>query len=327
MSYGKQPSFTLTTEKTPLNRNPDEDPQPPYDEGFIGKTAAIKAAKEAILNQYGCDEAALDAMTAAASWKQNDGVDEYYIEWIGYDYFSENMARLWNYAARVNASSGEVIAAVSREEWEPMTGEKLTVDDENREFVRLDRLRRALYQAAGEADGKTIHDPLYIKNGTVLFMDWPLEEKAAYSLAVKPRIDQFLAEHPEDLDFYLDQDRNMEYTAAAYYIATTRHVYGLPDEKAIAETRAFDLACQAVCAQYGIAAERLKKGRIYVYYDVTDPDCPLWKFDIDIMNTAQDLSSPTRCFSAVNAYTGEIVILRTETPGSQTEPFAMSDFM
>lgn len=326
-AYGEEPSFTLTVQKTALNRNRNEDPHPPYDESFIGEDAAIRAARSAILEKYGCDEKTLDEMTAAVCCTQNDGADEYYVEFIGYDHFSEDMARLWNYATRVDAVTGAVLAAVSREEWEPMTGEKLVVDDTNREYVLEDRLRRALYQAAGETEDKTIHQPLYIKNDTVYFMDWTLEEKAEYSRTVKPRIDRFLAEHPEDAEYYLAQDRNRQYTIVAYYIATTRHAYGLPDEKAIPREQAFDLACQAVHAQYRTAVERLKSGKVCVYYDVTDPDHPLWKFEIDILNTALDLNSPYRFFAALDAYTGEIVTLQVENPRNPSDPAAMSDFM
>lgn len=40
-----------------------------------------------------------------------DGSHEYYIEFIGYEY-SDNLARIWSYAARVNADNGEVLAAI-----------------------------------------------------------------------------------------------------------------------------------------------------------------------------------------------------------------------
>ena len=325
MWHGEQPSFTFTDQKTFLNRNPNEDPQPPYDEGFIGEEKAVQAARKAVLDGYACGEEALDEMTVSVQTTQNDGRDEYYIEFIGYDHFSANLARLWNYAARVDAETGDVIAAVSREDWEPMTGQRLAVDDTNREFVQADQRRRALLRAAGETDADMETGAhLYLKNGLIWFMDWTLEEKAEYSHTVKPRIDQFMAAHPEDVDFYL---REGPYTVVGYYIATTRHVYGLPDDRAIPQEAAFENACQAIHDQYGTDLERLKKGRTYVYYDVTDPESPRWKFHIDILNTAVDMDTPPLYYIELDAYTGQTVLLRVQSPRIPGESFTPMNTM
>ena len=325
MWNGEQPSFTFTDQKTFLNRNPSENPQPPIQEDYIDDDEAVQTARQAILDQYACDEAALNEMTVSVQLTRNDGADEYYIEFTGYDHFSANYARLWNYAARVNAETGEIAAVVSREEWEPMTGQKLVVDDANREYVRADHLRRALCRAAGETEDDMEKDAhLYLKNGVIGFMDWSLEEKAEYSRTVKPRIDQFLAEHPEDLDFYLSES---DHTIVGTYIATTRHAYGLPDDQSMSQDDAFDLACHTVHEAYGTDIRRLEQGRIHVYYDVTDPNHPLWKFDMDILNTATDMKYPYRYFVALDAYTGEETVLRVQSTQIPNTAYSMSDFM
>lgn len=325
MGRGPQPSFTLTDQKTFLNRNVNEDPQPPYNEGFISEESAIQAARQSILEKYGCDESGLNEMTVSIQWTQNDDRDEYYIEFTGYDYISADYTRLWNYAARIDARTGETLAVISRPEWEPMTGQRLKVDDSNREYVREDQLRRALLRAAGETEADIESgERLYIKNGTFWFMDWSLEEKAEYSRTVKPRIDQFLAEHPEDLTFYMNE---APYSIVKYYIATTRHVYGLPNDQAIPQEAAFEKACQAIHDQYGTDMERLRQGRIYVYYDITNPEMPLWKFHIDILNTAVDLDTPPLYFIELNAYTGETVTLRVQSPRIPGEPFTPMNTM
>jgi len=323
---GAQESFTITWQCTDWMRPVDEHPLPPAAPPQVSRREALSAAKEALMAKYGCTEEALDAMRQDVSDWDTDGAAEYYIEFVGYDYFSANYARLFNYAARVDKETGRVVAAVSREDWEPMTDRRLVVDDSNRERVEQDRKDRALRLAAGETGNELTDRHLYYDEQYVPFEDWDLNAKAAYSQTVKPRIDAFLAAHGEDLAYYLDAEKDNWYTITACYIATTRHAYGLPDEGALAEEDAFRLACAALSDAYDVPREIIENGKKSVYYDVTSPGRPLWKFCVDVRNAGLGEDAPWAVFAALDARTGEVIVTHFK-PVNPEEGLRMSDFM
>ncbi len=126
--------------------------------------------------------------------------------------------------------------------------------------------------------------PLYVAlrafeqsvNEPKAFRTWTLEHKARWSAEMAPQIKQYFAENGDDNELLLG------YTMKAAMLYT----YGLPDDKAIPQERALDIAREALRSAYGLSDEELAllfdlKGAFYepcLFYDVTDPERPLWKF-------------------------------------------------
>ena len=70
-----------------------------------------------------------------------------------------------------------------------------------------------------------------------------------------------------------------------YELASICRVYGLPDEQAISQDEAIAISREALRTSYHLSDEELAllldNGSPYytcVYYDITDPANPLWKF-------------------------------------------------
>ena len=285
--------------------------------GLISRERALEIARLGLAEKYGVQEKVLGQMRAdTALYQEDDGSYEYYIEFVGYEY-SENLARIWSYAARVEADTGELLAAVSRKDWNPVTGRKLTADASpaTAQFVWAHDMQSLLRRAAGDpadSDWKL----LYNEKGEY-FYAWTLEEKAEFSRTVKPRVDQFLDENPEYAQ-YLQAAYEQEGQDGPPYYNVTRHIYGLPDEKALSQEKAVSLARQAVLERLAPEEEYLNSaGAVDVYYDVTNGEKPLWKVHFNTTGVIVYPEDPWGFFVSLDAYSGEIenCFIRTvETP-------------
>lgn len=109
---------------------------------------------------------------------------------------------------------------------------------------------------------------------------WTLEEKAAFYQMWRPIADAFEAENP-----YCHEEGSgiWEYT---------RNASGLPDEKAISQGDAAEIAVQAI-KELG---DEVSVDEFSVFYFVTDPLNPEWRF-----------ATPNR-FVIVHALTGEVLL-------------------
>lgn len=105
------------------------------------------------------------------------------------------------------------------------------------------------------------YNPIY-SFGTI-----SLEAKAYFSEHIRPLILKAVEENPDsELNDYLP-------------VAQTQYVYGLPGADCITEEAAQALAREAILAQRPIAAEMLERYTVQtVFFDITNPDKPLWKF-------------------------------------------------
>lgn len=267
---------------------------------------AEDAARRALDEKYPITLAELEELrTSTALYQEMDGSLEYYIEFIGYEY-SEQLARVWSYAARVNPENGEVLAAIKRDEWNQLTGRKLVADasPEMEKLIWENDMQDALRRAAGDESGNGWN--LNVNKKGEYFYAWTLEEKAAYTEKYKPLIDQFLAENVEYAQMLQDRYDAGQDGFPDYY-NTTRHAYGLPDEKSISQEKARKIGYQAILETLNAPKDILDQAwAINVYYDVTDSEKPLWKF---FYNTIADDTGPDEAwgyFVSINAYTGEI---------------------
>lgn len=98
------------------------------------------------------------------------------------------------------------------------------------------------------------------------FYGMSLWDKAVWSRDVRPLILQALADDPET--YANDYD----------LISKATYIYGLPSLDDIPQQTAFDIASRAVMETFDVSQDVLSLFECYAYYDITDPETPLWKF-------------------------------------------------
>lgn len=109
--------------------------------------------------------------------------------------------------------------------------------------------------------------------GSYLIREWSLEAKAEYSAIIQN-------EFPDVHSGNMGLSRNMLNMVKHREIAASiQHVYGLPEQEDIQLDDALDLARDHVYSKYGLDEEtNADRYTYYEYYDITNPDQPLWKF-------------------------------------------------
>ncbi len=140
----------------------------------------------------------------------------------------------------------------------------------------------------------------HIRDGIYNFDFWPLEDKKAVTDMLRPVILENMAENPD----YADQTR----------IFWATHFYGLPDEKAIPQEKAIEIGKAQLTTTFGLNNEQAALlGKVGLFYDVTDPENPLWKVTLrlnegtgeEAMAIGLSISGTYRVF--IDAYTGEVL--------------------
>lgn len=109
-------------------------------------------------------------------------------------------------------------------------------------------------------------------NPPYFFEDWPLEGKAEASR----RMNRLAAA--------VEAAGDSEYVGAMW-MAIASFTYGLPGEGDLTQDEARRLADEAILSRYNISADVLALyNSVDVYFDITNPDAPLWKFFYGIRN-------------------------------------------
>lgn len=153
--------------------------------------------------------------------------------------------------------------------------------------------------------------------GDMYFPFWPLEDKVAVTNMLRPIILENMAEMPG----YADQTN-------LYWV---KHIYGLPDDKAISQEQAVALARKQLTLDFGLTEDQAALlDRVGVFYEITDPASPLWKITLRIGEnrdaaTAAALPLDAHYRVVLNAYTGQVVEAHslTETDTSTPENIAL----
>ena len=116
------------------------------------------------------------------------------------------------------------------------------------------------------------------------------EERAAYSKEYIPKEEAALRLKPSSADAISNYD-------------FTRCVYGIPDESVLPEADALEIAREVLMESFGRSAEwTIYSGR-ESYFDITDPEKPLWKFFFTHFDGVEQKKYVVR----LDAKTGEIV--------------------
>lgn len=131
------------------------------------------------------------------------------------------------------------------------------------------------------------------------FSAWPLTAKKYFTDHIAPVILANAVGHEEDYE-------PIDMLAAAQYR------YGLPDEKAISQEAALDIARAAMQQTFDLTELEMQiYSRAMVFYDITDEEKPLWKFTI-FFNPEKIPSTPIGDYrivhkAIVDAYTGQLI--------------------
>ncbi len=165
-------------------------------------------------------------------------------------------------------------------------------DQVQRSYTTLSDLWR---ERCGEL-GMTEH---YFNAKGDYYYAWSLEEKAAFSQMWIPIVNEYEATHP-----YFDGKGSGVWE-------WTRNVNGLPDENAIEQATAVQIALQAIEKECG---DKLTAEDVYVFYFVTDPAKPEWR-----------IANATR-YVTLDAYTSKVLSVKWKgQPGENLD--AISDFL
>ncbi len=156
--------------------------------------------------------------------------------------------------------------------------------------------------------------------GDYYFPFWPLEDKKSVTDMLRPIILANMAENPD----YADQTN--------IYWAT--HFYGLPDESAISQEKAIEIAKRQLTTTFGLSDKQAAMfGKVGLFYEVTDPANPQWKITMRLNNgtgteaAAIGLDVGSNYRVVINAYSGEVMENHyfTEVNANNPEDVAMSN--
>ena len=235
---------------------------------MISEAQAVTAAREAILSARGLEEDALDAALPVADLyvtQQQPDRPRWNVQFKffreGSDSYVERV-----YSAVVDASSGEVIS-------DPDTG--VPHPDEAAAQQSAARPDTPLFQAI-DAMAESVQRDI------ASFPAWPLALKAEYARDIAPRVRAIV--DSGDLT-PLDNGAGPN----LYVIAAAAYDYGLPGEGDLAQEDALERAREAVRERFDLSREALSLYTdVFVYFDATDPDAPLWRFVLQPEMGARD---------------------------------------
>jgi hypothetical protein len=271
--------------------------QVPVGEDSISKDEAVRIAKEKITRAFDLVADYFDTDTEVFAVYYVSIQDTSWERWlVGFNNYSDKEA---SYSVCVDGKTGEVV----EDKWRGVqTPEKQRATQELEFTPELDdfiRAIQAMYKKVEEEVGGL----------TYAFGAWPLEYKAEYSKTVNS-LARLAKGSMTDIEF----DSYLMGYGGAIQLAKSAFEYGIPDEKSITQEKAKAMADAALLDKYPISADALSLyDYIWVYYDVTDPCAPLWKFlyvgtlDGNMREALGKEQERLEYKIELNAYSGEVV--------------------
>ena len=281
-----------------INPNALEDPNDIFfvnpEPGDITEKEAIAIAKKAVIKVRHVPESEINAAQAVADLYVTEERPEYRRWFITFNLFAEGSktyVERW-YEVFMD-SKGNLIADADygTELLEARTA-SLETNDRNKVYPPI--LSR--YQEYAEYEGS------YEEGDKYLVREWSLESKAEYSQELRPQVLALL--ESGDLAELTDMDARYP-VPHQEIVASTMYAYGLPREDDIPLDDARNLARLFVWNRYGLEEqENTDHYCYYEYYDVTNPDLPVWKF-VFFPESFAGMSEVPVYRVVLNAYTGE----------------------
>lgn len=236
------------------------------DGGVITEAEAVAAAREAILSARGLEEDALDAALPVADLyvtQQQPDRPRWNVQFKlfreGSDSYVERV-----YSAVVDARSGEVLSDTGATHPDEAAAQQIAARPDTPLLEAIDAMAES------------------VQRDIASFPAWPLALKAEYTRDIAPRVRAIV--DSGDLT-PLDNGAGPN----LYVIAAAAYDYGLPGEGDLAQEDALERAREAVRERFDLSREALSLYTdVFVYFDATDPDAPLWRFVLQPEMGARD---------------------------------------
>ena len=236
------------------------------DGGVITEAEAVAAAREAILSARGLEEDALDAALPVADLyvtQQQPDRSRWNVQFKlfreGSDSYVERV-----YSAVVDARSGEVLSDTGATHPDEAAAQQIAARPDTPLLEAIDAMAES------------------VQRDIASFPAWPLALKAEYARDIAPRVRAIV--DGGDLT-PLDNGAGPN----LYVIAAAAYDYGLPGEGDLAQEDALERAREAVRERFDLSREALSRYTdVFVYFDATDPDAPLWRFVLQPEMGARD---------------------------------------
>ena len=236
------------------------------DDSVISEAQAVTAAREAILSARGLEEDALDAALPVADLyvtQQQPDRPRWNVQFKlfreGSDSYVERV-----YSAVVDARSGEVLSDTGATHPDEAAAQQIA--------ARPDTPLLEAINAMAES----------VQRDIASFPAWPLALKAEYARDIAPRV-RAIVDGGDLAPLCRSEDPDL------YVIAAAAYDYGLPGEGDLAQEDALERAREAVRERFDLSREALSLYTdVFVYFDATDPDAPLWRFVLQPEMGARD---------------------------------------
>lgn len=220
--------------------------------GSVNEEQAIAIATREIARGFGVEESVLDSYTITTSFQvpefaePGDMQPYWYVEFMATDEAIDHLHPFSAFWVFVHPETGELLEKIEDQVASyHIYQEKLTAMEND----PLHQEVKVFYEAHES-------NPRW----------WNLETKAEWSRKFAGRIRERIKEEPE--------------TWGLIDASMASFDYGVPDDKAISEEEAFQIALNVLVEQLGRKEEELTffTHRYDVFYDITDHEKPLWKF-------------------------------------------------
>ena len=236
------------------------------DGGVITEAEAVAAAREAILSARGLEEDALDAALPVADLyvtQQQPDRPRWNVQFKffreGSDSYVERV-----YSAVVDARSGEVLSDTGATHPDEAAAQQIAARPDTPLLEAIDAMAES------------------VQRDIASFGAWPLSLKAEYARDIAPRV-RAIVDGGDLAPLCRSEDPDL------YVIAAAAYDYGLPGEGDLAQEDALERAREAVRERFDLSREALSLYTdVFVYFDATDPDAPLWRFVLQPEMGARD---------------------------------------
>ena len=236
------------------------------DDSVISEAQAVTAAREAILSARGLEEDALDAALPVADLyvtQQQPDRPRWNVQFKlfreGGDSYVEHV-----YSAVVDARSGEVLSDTGATHPDEAAAQQIAARPDIPLLEAIDAMAES------------------VQRDIASFPAWPLALKAEYARDIAPRV-RAIVDGGDLAPLCRSEDADL------YVIAAAAYDYGLPGEGDLAQEDALERAREAVRERFDLSREALSLYTdVFVYFDATDPDAPLWRFVLQPEMGARD---------------------------------------
>ena len=242
------------------------------DDSVISEAQAVTAAREAILSARGLEEGALDAALPVADLyvtQQQPDRPRWNVQFKlfreGSDSYVERV-----YSAVVDARSGEVLSDTGATHPDEAAAQQIAARPDTPLLEAIDAMAES------------------VQRDIASFPAWPLALKAEYARDIAPRV-RAIVDGGDLAPLCRSEGPDL------YVIAAAAYDYGMPGEGDLAQEDALERAREAVRERFDLSREALSLYTdVFVYFDATDPDAPLWRFVFQPEMGARDALGQTQ---------------------------------